>query len=71
MIVATKKHLGWQPTSAYLHFFLIGLGLDRLWGFTATVFGPVFLVVLVGRHLIFAKILTSFLTVIDRLPLPV
>jgi len=40
---------------AYLHFGS-GLGLDRLCGFTGTVFGPGFLVVRVGLHFVFVAI---------------
>ncbi len=36
----------------HLHFLRIGLGLDRLWGFTSTVFGPGFLPTLAGRQVI-------------------
>lgn len=34
----------------HLHFLRIGVGLDRLWGFTSTVFGPGFLPTLAGRQ---------------------
>lgn len=46
-------------TCAYLHLRRIGLGFDRLWRFTETVFGPVFRVVLAGRHFVFMGITPS------------
>jgi len=52
-----EKAKGVAPTviQTYLHFGS-DLGLDRLCGFTGTVFGPGFLVVRVGLHFVFGAI---------------
>ncbi len=55
-----------EGSIAYLHLGFIGFGVDRLWGFTGTVFRPG-LPTLSGRHLTLAMAFTSFQVISDHL----
>ncbi len=54
-LVAPAANDGTYLASAYeqLHLGLIGFGVERTCGFTRTFFGPGFLPVRTGRHVVF------------------